>query len=139
MDWLSGSPAAYMAEEDAEIDSVLPGAGGGAHDPEMDRLSNIITEFNKAWGGKFSDPRRVSEVLNRTPEQVLEDQHYHNARKNSGRQNTWGELDSVFKRLVTSMVRCQTDLYKAYTEDGNFREWLDREMFRETYQGKMYN
>ena len=122
MDWLSGSPAAYMAEEDAEIDPVHLGAGGGAHDPEMDRLSNIITGFNKTWGGKFSDPRRVSEVLNRTPEQVLEDQQYQNARKNSGRKNTRGELDSVFKRLVTSMLRCQTDLYKAYTEDGNFRE-----------------
>ena len=132
MDWLSGSPAAYMAEEDAEIDPIHLSAGGGAHDPEMDRLSNIITGFNKTWGGKFSDPRRVSEVLNRTPEQVLEDQQYQNARKNSGRQNTQGELDSAFKRLVTSMLRCQTDLYKPYTEDGNFREWRDGEMFRAT-------
>ena len=55
---------------------------------------------------------------------MLEDQQYQNAWKNSGRQNNWGELDSVFKRLVTSMVKCQTDLYNAYTEDGNFREWL---------------
>ena len=139
MDWLSGSPAAYMAEENAEIDPVLPGVGGGSHDPEMDRLSNIITGFNKTWGGKFSDPKRVSEVLNRTPEQVLEDQQYQNVRKNSGQQNTRSELDSVFKRLATSILRCQTDLYKAYTEDGNFREWLDGEMFRATYQGKMYN
>ena len=67
MDWLSGSPAAHMAEEDAEIDPVLPGAGGGDHDPEMGRLSNIITGFSKTWGGNFSDSRRVSGVLNRTP------------------------------------------------------------------------
>ena len=123
-----------LAEEDAEIDPVLPGAGRGAHEPEMDRLSNIINEFNKTWGGKFSNPSRVSEVLNRMPEQVLEDQQYHNARKNSGRQNAQIELDSALRRLVTSMVRCQTELYKAYTEDGEFREWLNEEMFRATYQ-----
>ena len=123
-----------LAEENAEIDPVLPGAGGGAHEPEMDRLSNIIKEFNKTWGGKFSDPSRVSEVLNRMPEQVLEDQQYQNARKNSGRQNAQIELDSALRRLVTSMVRCQTELYKTYTEDGEFREWLNGEIFRETYQ-----
>ena len=123
-----------LAEEDAEINPVLPGAGGGTHEPEMDRLSNIIAEFNKTWGGTFSDSKRVEEVLSRMPGQVLEDQQYQNARKNSGRQNAQVELDSALRRLVTSMVRCQTELYKAYTEDEEFREWLNGEMFRATYQ-----
>ena len=126
-----------LAEEDAEIEPVLPGTGGQAREPEMDRLSNIIAEFNRTWGGKFSEPERVSEVLNRMPEQVLEDQQYQNARMNSGRQNAQIELDSALRRLVTSMVRCQTELYKAYTEDGDFREWLNGEMFRATYQDKL--
>ena len=121
-----------LAEEDAEIAPVQPTGAGGAQETEMDRLSNIIAEFNKTWGGKFSEPERVSEVLNRMPEQVLEDQQYQNARKNSGRQNAQVELDSALRRLVTSMVRCQTELYKAYTEDGDFREWLNGEMFRAT-------
>ena len=123
-----------LAEEDAEIEPALPGTGGQAREPEMDRLSNIIAEFNKTWGGKFSEPERVSKVLNRMPEQVLEDQQYQNARMNSGRQNAQIELDSALRRLVTSMVRCQTELYKAYTEDGEFREWLNGEMFRATYR-----
>ena len=123
-----------LAEEDAEIYPVLPGAGGGTHEPEMDRLSNIIAEFNKTWGGKFSDSKRVEEVLSRMPGQVLEDQQYQNARKNSGRQNAQIEHDSAVRRLVTAMVRCQTELYKAYTGDADFREWLNGEMFRATYQ-----
>ena len=63
-------------------------------------------------------------VLSRIPEQVLEDQQYQNAQI---------ELDSALRRLITSMARCQTELYKAYTEDGGFREWLNGEMFRATY------
>ena len=43
-------------------------------------------------------------------------------------------LTGLVRRLVTSMVRCQTELYKAYTEDGDFRKWLNGEMFRATYQ-----
>ena len=128
-----------LAEEDAEIAPVQPTGAGGAQEPEMDRFSNIITEFNKTWGGKFSDPGRVSEVLNRIPEQVLEDQRHQNARKNSGLQNAQIELDSALRQLVTSMVRCQTELYKTYTADGEFREWFNGEMFRATYQDGMSN
>ena len=75
-----------LAEEDAEIAPVPATAANGAQEPEMDRLSNIIAEFNKTWGGKFSDSKRVEEILSKIPEQVLEDQQYRNARMNSGRQ-----------------------------------------------------
>ncbi len=125
-----------LAEEDAEINPVLPGAGGGAHEAEMDRLSNIIAEFNKTWGGNFSEPERVAEILNRMPKQVLEDEAYRNAKMNSDRQNAQIEHDSAVRRLVTAMVRCQTELYKAYTGDADFREWLNGEMFRVTYRDR---
>ena len=122
-----------LAEEDAEIYPVLPGAGGGAHEPDMDRLSNIIAEFNKTCVGNFSEPERVAEILNRMPKQVLEDEAYRNAKMNSDRQNAQIEHDSAVRRLVTAMVRCQTELYKAYNGDADFRAWINAEMFRATY------
>ena len=97
--------------------------------------SNLPPPFtNKTWGGKFSDSKRVEEVLSPIPDQVLEDQQYQNARRNSGRQNAQVELDSALRRLITSMVRRHTELYKACTEDGEFQEWLNGEMFRVTYR-----
>ena len=69
------------------------------------------------------------------PEQVLEDQQYQNTRKNSGRQNAQVELDSALMRLVTSMVRCQTEVPKAYTGDKDFHEWLNGEMYRAPADG----
>ena len=47
------------------------------------------------------------------PGQVLEDQQYQNTRMNSDRQNAQVELDSALRRLVASMVKCQTEPYKA--------------------------
>ena len=34
------------------------------------------------------------------------------------------------------MKQTRNKHYKAYTEDGEFREWLNGEMFRATYQDK---
>ena len=125
-----------LAEEDAEIDPVLSSAGGQAHEPEMDRLSNIIAEFNRLWGGEFTEPERVTEIINRMPSQVSEDDAYRNARLNSDRQNAQIEHDSAVRRLITAMVRCQTELYKTYNGNEEFRDWLNREMFRATYQAQ---
>ena len=122
-----------LAEEDAEIYPVLASAGGQAHEPEMDRLSNIVADFNRMWGGEFTEPERVTEIINRMPGQVLEDGAYRNARLNSDRQNAQIEHDSAVRRLVTALVRCQTELYKAYTGNEAFRDWLNGEMFRLTY------
>jgi type I restriction enzyme R subunit len=125
-----------LAEEDAEINPVLAAAGGQARKPEMDRLSNIIAEFNRLWGGEFTEPERVTEIINRMPSQVSEDDAYRNARLNSDRQNAQIEHDSAVRRLITAMVRCQTELYKTYNGNEEFRDWLNREMFRATYQAQ---
>ena len=125
-----------LTEEDAEIEPVLAAAGGQAREPEMDRLSNIVAEFNRLWGGKFTEPERVNEIINQMPGQVLEDEDYRNARMNSDRQNAQIEHDSALRKLITAMVRCQTELYKAYTGNEDFRDWLNGEMFRLTYQDR---
>ena len=125
-----------LTEEDAEIEPVLSAAGGQAREPEMDRLSNIVAEFNRLWGGEFTEPERVNEIINQMPGQVLEDEDYRNARMNSDRQNAQIEHDSALRRLITAMVRCQTELYKAYTGNEEFRDWLNGEMFRLTYQDR---
>ena len=79
-----------LAEEDAEIAPALATTASGAQEPEIDRLSNIIAEFNKTWGGKFSDRKRVEEVLSRIPEQVMEDQQYQNELGPAERPNRAG-------------------------------------------------
>ena len=63
-----------------------------------------------------------------------DDEDYRNAKMNSDRQNAQIEYDSPVRRLITAMVRCQTELYKAYTGNEEFRDWLNGEMFRLMYQ-----
>ena len=38
------------------------------------------------------------------------------------------------RRLITAMVKCQTELYKVYNGNEEFRDWLNGQMFQATYQ-----
>ena len=116
-----------------ELDPVPVGSGGQSHDPEMAPLSQIVATFNELWGGDFTDPDQITKALQGIPEQVANDSAYRNAKLNSDPQNARIEHDAALQRLITSMVRTQTELYKQYTENPEFRSWLSGQVFWLTY------
>ena len=122
-----------LADEDAEIDPVPAGGGGGRREPELEPLSHIVATFNETWGTDFTDADRVAELIRTLPDQVVADTAYRNARRNSDPQNARIEHDAALRRLITSMVRTNTELFRAYTENPDFRAWLSDQMFWLTY------
>ena len=68
------------------------------------------------------------------PEKVNKDEAYRNAKRNSPRQNAEIESNAAMRRLVTSMLRSHTELYRKYTEDSDFRVWLNRQVFDISYR-----
>ena len=67
------------------------------------------------------------------PELVTNDSAYKNAMLNSDQQNARIEHDAALRRLITSMVRSNTELYKRYTDNAEFRSWLNETVFWTTY------
>ena len=122
-----------LADEDAEIDPVPAGGGGGLREPELEPLSRIVATFNETWGTDFTDADKVAELIRTLPDQVVADTAYRNARRNSDPQNARIEHDAALRRLITSMVRTNTELFRAYTENPDFRAWLSDQMFWLTY------
>ena len=121
-------------DEDAEIGPVPTGGGvGGRPEPELEPLSRIISTFNDTYGTDFTDADKVAELIRTLPEQVVADTAYRNARRNSDPQNARIEHDAALRRLITSMVRTNTELFRAYTENLDFRAWLNDQMFWLTY------
>ena len=104
-----------LTEEDAEIDPV-PVIGGG-HKPELelDRLSNIIGEFNDSFGDiPWEDKDRVQRlVTEEIPRKVDQDAPYRNARANSDRQNARVEHDAALDRTVTSILNVHTQFTRS--------------------------
>ncbi len=107
--------------------------GGGRTEPELEPLSRIIAACNETWGTEFTDADKVAELIRTLPDQVVADTAYRNARHNSDAQNARIEHDAALRRLITSMVRTNTELFRAYTEKPGFRSWLNDQIFWLTY------
>ena len=123
-----------LADEDAEIDPIQAERSGGIQEPLLEHLSLILDEFNKTWGNSFSDPAQVAELIKGMPEKVNNDTAYRNAKMRSDRQNAQVEHNAALRKQITAALRCNTELYKKYTEDPDFQQWLNTQIFSETYR-----
>ena len=124
-----------LADEDAEIDP-LPATGGGfMPDPELDRLSNILKTFNEQFGDiPWEDADRVRRLITEEiPAKVAEDTAYRNARENSDRQNARIEHDEALRRVMTTLINDDMQLFKQFTDNDGFRRWLTENVFGLTY------
>ncbi|MCE2438131.1 MAG: type I restriction endonuclease subunit R [Candidatus Latescibacteria bacterium] len=124
-----------LADEDAEIDPV-PTAGGG-HQPELelDRLSNILRVFNEHFGDiPWEDRDRVEQLITETiPARVAADTAFRNARVNSDRQNARIEHDKALLRVMTGVMKDDTELFKRYMDDKDFRREMADMVFGLAY------
>ena len=122
-----------LEDEDAVIDPIQVERGGGVQEPLLEPLSLIVDEFNRIYGPGFTDPEYIGEAIKSMPEKVIKDEAYRNAKRNSPKQNAAVESSAAMRRLVSSMLRSHTELYRKYTEDDDFKEWLNREIFEVSY------
>lgn len=125
-----------LPDEDAEIEPV-PGVGGGYKpEPELDRLSNIINAFNDQFGNiPWTDKDRVHRMITEEiPARVSADTAYKNAKKNSDRQNARIEHDKALGRVMTAVLRDDTELFKQFMDNESFRRWMTDKVFDLTYE-----
>ena len=126
-----------LEDEDAEIEPV-PGPGGaGKGEVEIDRLSAIIEQFNDLFGGiDWQHADRVSQMITETiPAKVAEDTAFKNARENSDRENARIEHDRALARVMTSIMKDDTELFKQFVDNTDFKRWLGDTVFRLAYEG----
>ena len=127
--------AIALPDANAEIEPVPTSGGGRKPEPELDRLSNIVKQFNDMYGGLFLDSKavekRITEVI---PPKVSADPAYQNAKKNSDRQNARIEHDKALKRVITAMFKDDAQLFKQFQDNDSFRHWLTDTVFGMTYE-----
>jgi type I restriction enzyme R subunit len=124
-----------LPDEDAEIEPVPTTGGGHKPEPELDRLSNILKTFNDQFGNiPWTDADRVHKLITEDiPARVAADPRYQNARKNSDRQNAKIEHDEALKRVMTAVLKDDTELFKQFMDNEGFRRWMTDTVFGLTY------
>lgn len=124
-----------LPDQDAEIEPVPVSGGGYKPEPELDRLSNIIKTFNDQFGNiAWSDSDRVHRLITQEiPARVAADIAFQNAKRNPDRQNARIEHDNALRRVMTAVLKDDTELFKQYSDNESFRRWLTDTVFGLTY------
>lgn len=125
-----------LTDSDAEIDPVPIGSGGGKAEPEMDQLSNILQNFNDQFGNiDWKDIDKIRKVITEElPEKVSEDTAYQNAMKNNDAKTARIEHDAALEKVLLGMLLDHTELYKQFSDNESFKNWLGDTIFRLTYK-----
>ena len=125
-----------LPDEDAEIGPVPTSAAGQRPEPELDRLSNILRTFNEHFGDiQWEDTDRVRQlIIDTIPSRVAADTAFRNARQNSDRQNARIEHDKALLRVMTSVMRDDTELFKQFMDNASFKRWLTDTVFSLAYE-----
>ena len=125
----------HLPDADAEIEPVPTTGGGHVPEPELDRLSNILKTFNDQFGNvPWTDADRVHHLITKEiPSKVAADTAYQNATKNSDRQNARIEHDKALARVMTALLRDDTQLFKQFSDNDSFRRWMNDTIFALTY------
>ena len=125
-----------LPDTEAEVEPVPTGAGGQRSAPDLDRLSNIINQFNDLFGGiEWEDGDRVAQLITETiPARVSTDSAYRNARQNSDRENARIEHDQALLRVMTSMMKDDNQLFKQFMDNDGFKRWMTDTVFGLTSQ-----
>ena len=124
-----------LPDEDAEVESVPTTGGGHRPDPELDLLSNILKVFNDHFGDiPWEDADRVRQLITETiPARMAEDTAYQNARRHSDKQNARIEHDEALVRVMTSVLKDDTELFKQFMDNEGFKRWMTDTVFELTY------
>ena len=126
-----------LPDEDAKIGAVPTAGGGRKPEPELDRLSNIVKAFNDQFGNiPWTDADRVHKLITEDiPARVGADEAYQNARKHSDKQNARIEHDKALVRVMTAVLKDDTELFRQFSDNEGFRRWLTDTIFGLTYEG----
>ena len=121
-----------LPDEDAEVDPVPTSGGGHVLEPELDRLSNILRTFNDLFGDiDWEDADRVGELITKTiPSRVAADAAFKNARQNSDAANSRIEHDKALLRVMTNVMKDDTELFKQFMDNEGFKRWMTDRVFK---------
>jgi type I restriction enzyme R subunit len=118
-----------LPDADAEIGPVPTSGGGRKPEPELDRLSNILKNFNEHFGTLFADGDRVAKrITDDIAPKVAADQGYQNAKKNTPNTARM-EHDKALGRIMVTLLKDDTELYKQFVQNESFRRFVTDMVF----------
>lgn len=124
-----------MENRDDDIDPVPVGGGGSSSDPEFDKLSNILEEFNTIWGGiDWQHPEEVIEQIRTLPERLSKNENFANAARRRDQQTAEIESNEALFNIVLELLGEKTEFARNYLDNPNFQAFVNQIIFNQAYR-----
>ena len=72
-------------------------------------------------------------ITETSPSRVAEDTAFKNARQNSDKENARIEHDKALLRVMTSLMKDDTQLFKQFMDNESFKRWMSETSFGPAY------
>ena len=115
-----------MEDEEGHLQPIPVELGGVRPESEFETLENIVKSFNLRFGdidwGEGIDAKEAEIVLTQDiPQKIENDQTGLLAILNSDKSNAREESDNMVKMIMQNMMVTNTNIYKKFADDDNFR------------------
>ena len=112
-----------LEPEPGEVAPIPVDVRGGAQDPELDTLENILSAFNQRFGDiDWSDKDKVRQILTKQlPDEMKANKDIMDAVKYSDKQNAKISSDKKLEELMQQYLFSQTEIFKKFTTDKDFQ------------------
>lgn len=123
-----------MENEDTGIEPVPVGGGGSTSDPDFDKLSNILEEFNATFGGiEWEHPEEAIEQIRQLPERLAANENFSNAVRRSDEQNAEIESNNALFQIVVDLLSEKTEFARNYLDNPQFQAFINQRVFNQAY------
>ncbi|MCX6976253.1 MAG: type I restriction endonuclease subunit R, partial [Verrucomicrobia bacterium] len=113
-----------LEDKESEIEPVPTEEGGRKSDPELDRLSNILKNFNEQFGTLFGDTDRVvKRIRDDIAPKVAADVGYQNAKENTPHTARMAH-DQALGKVMQILLKDDTQVYRQFMENESFKRFV---------------
>lgn len=113
----------------------LPTEGGCfVSEPEHEKLSNILDEFNQIFGGiDWQYPEDVRQQILELPELLAKNEAFSNAARFSDEDTAQMECNSALQDIIIRNMAAQSELSRYFLENEQFRSFLTDRVFGQAF------
>lgn len=119
-----------LENTNAEIDPIPVGQPKGKSEPVMEKLSDILDEFNGINWLNVDEAKRQLEQL---PERLQADEAFVNAVRNSNRETAMQQFSSSMMKIAVQMLNENTEFTRNYLDNPDFMNFINQRVFQTTY------
>ncbi len=120
-----------LENTNSEIDPIPVGQPKGKSEPVMEKLSDILDEFNGINWLNVDEAKRQLEQL---PERLQADEAFVNAVHNSNRETAMQQFSSSMMKIAVQMLNENTEFTRNYLDNPDFMNFINQRVFQATYK-----